>query len=248
MWHSIKYFYRIIKRFGVKAAFFLIRSKFKKNKLENIYLKGIKSQIYLSNYGPDVTTLFQIFYAGEYDIHLQETPQFIIDCGANIGLSAVFFASKYPDALIVAIEPDENNFKYLLKNTEPHKNIYCLKKAIWPSNVKLEIIDSGNGNWGLQTKIADGDRNTMIVDGITLDQILVTYGKGKIDLLKIDIEGAEKELFSQHFENWLSKTKVIAIELHDGIDPNISTIFFNALALFSYNKYNKGENLICEFT
>jgi len=247
MFKTLKYLRRVIKRHGWKAALFLIRSKFKKNKLENIRVNGIKSSLMLSNYGPDVMTLFKIFYAEEYNIDLKQPPSFIIDCGANIGLSAVFFANKYPSASIIAIEPDSHNFSYLKKNTVNYPNVICLNNAVWSSNSTIKVVDVGEGNWGLQTFAAEKeDLNT--IESITIDQILDDYKQEKIDLLKIDIEGAEKELFSVNYQKWLHKTKLIAIELHEKPGSNVSEIFFKALNGLKYKEYNKGENLICDFT
>ena len=60
--------------------------------------------------------------------------------------------------------------------------------------------------------------------------------KNSIDILKIDIEGAEKELFMDNYKTWLGKTKVIVIELHDRLDKEISGIFFKAV-----NNYQTGN-------
>lgn len=242
---SIQYYRRVYKRFGYRALAFLFSSKFNNRKKDQLKIFGIKYPISLSNFENDVTTLFQIFFSGEYDIKMKKTPEIIIDCGANIGLSAVFFANKFPVAHIIAIEPDKENFKILLLNTSKYPHITCLQKAIWPYSEKLEVVDPGSGNWGLQTKKMIHDSGQTI-DAITLDEIMKQYRIEIIDLLKIDIEGAEKELFSAHHEYWLSRTSVIAIELHDFLDPSISPVFFKAIEPFKFRHYQLGENLICE--
>lgn len=178
---------------------------------------------------------------------MKAPPKFIIDCGANIGLSAVFFAAKYPAALIVAIEPDKRNFEFLQKNTLSYNNVVCMNSAIWSSNIPIKVIDEGMGNWALKTVVADSNSSDSI-PGISIDQILKDYKQEKIDLLKIDIEGAEKELFSAHYQHWLPKTKVIVIELHASPSDIISKTFYNAINSFPYSKYSKGENLVCDFS
>ena len=243
---KIKFYYRTYKRFGLRAILFLITVKFKKDKVRNIKIRNIKQPVSLSNFGTDVTTMFQIFFAGEYDVSLKKTPEFIIDCGANIGLSAVFFASKYPQAKIIAIEPDKNNFKYLQKNTAGYKNVVCLNKAIWSHSADIEVIDAGLGNWGFQT-IETMGTDAQTVPGISIDMILEEYNISKIDILKIDIEGAEKELFSGNYENWLAKTNLLAIELHDKPGNDMSALFFDSIKPFPCTKYYMGENLICDF-
>ena len=245
MIHRITFYKSVYKKFGIRAILFLMISKFKKDSCAGIRIKGVASPITLSNYTSDVTTLFQIFFAGEYNIKFKSTPAFIIDCGANIGLSALYLANKFPSAKIIAIEPDLNNFNFLKKNTAFYPNVCCLQKAIWPYSTKMEMIDPGRGNWGLQTKVSPNE-NENTIDAITIDEIISSWNINKIDLLKIDIEGAEKELFSNNYENWLSKTEVLAIELHDFFDPSISPVFNKAIAPYHFRKYYLGENLVCE--
>ncbi len=244
MKNFIEYYSRIYRQYGLSAVLFLVRSKFRSAKTTNIQPAGVKYPLELSNFTCDVTTLFKIFYSKEYDIQLNETPSVIIDCGANVGLSAVFFANKYPDAKIVAIEPDEQNFKFLKQNTTPYKNVICLKKAVWSDSLAMKLNNVGTGSWGFQTAVAAAtDTNT--IDSITIPEIMESNGFAKIDLLKIDIEGAEKELFSANFDSWLPKTKVIAIELHGFLDKEIPDIFYNTISQYSFKCYDQGENVIC---
>lgn len=242
---NLKYHQSLIKRYGFKAILFLFRSKFLKNKLANRKVAGLKYPVHLSNYSADVSTFFQILYAKEYEIPSLQNPKFIIDCGANIGLSAVYFANKYPNTKIVAIEPDKNNFEFLKLNTSNYPNVICIQKAVWSHSTKLEMVDPGSGNWGLQTRECTVSEISTI-DVITIDDILFQFHFATIDLIKIDIEGAEKELFSHNYEGWLSRTRTIAIELHDFLDPTISSIFYKAIEPYGFKKYNLGENLICE--
>jgi len=67
----------------------------------------------------------------------------------------------------------------------------------------------------------------------------------EIDLLKIDIEGAEKELFSTNYESWLPKTKVLYIELHDRYRKGTATSFFKAICQYDFSIFLGRENLIC---
>lgn len=244
---KITYYGTIRKRFGWEAVRFLLESKRKRNRLDCRTIKGAKHPLFLSNFYADVTTLFQVFLAGEYNISLREESRVIIDCGANVGFSAVFFANKYPKAKIFALEPDENNFRFMQKNTAPYQTITCLNKAVWSKAANLKLVDRGTGNWSLQTRAAkEGESNT--VEGIGLKDLMEQYGLETIDLLKIDIEGAEKELFHSGFEDWLSKTKALAIELHAQEYPGITAVFQKALKDRASKQYWSGENWVCEFT
>lgn len=241
---SISYYLRLKRRFGYRALLFLFLSKFRKSRRMDVKLRGLRYRLSLSNFSADVTTLFQIFFAEEYKVQLSSPPSHIIDCGANIGLSAVYFANKYPDAKIIAIEPDEGNFRYLKLNTEKYPNVICLKKAVWPRKEALQIVDPGRGDWGLQTRPATDDANPT-VDTVTIDELMYDYKMQYIDFLKIDIEGAEKELFTAGYHEWLSRTRVMAIELHDFLDPTVSPVFFETIEPYHFKTYSLGENLVC---
>ncbi len=246
MQSAFRYYIDLYKKFGTRSILFLLASKFRKNKLGPLQVKGIKHPVTLSNFNCDVTTFFQIFYAREYQIKNKSACNVIIDCGANVGLSAVWFANTYPDAKIIAIEPDPNNFLSLQNNTRYYPNIVCLNKAVWPYETSVTVCDQGTGSWSLQTmeakKVGDND-----IDAISISTLMAQFNIKFIDILKIDIEGAEKELFSQNYEPWLSKTGLIAIELHDNIDESISSVFYNAISGRKYKMYQNGENLICDF-
>lgn len=242
---TISYFMRLRKRFGTRAVWFLINSKFRSNPTENIRLKELKYPVFLSNFKQDVTTLFQIFFTKEYEIDFDKAPAYIIDCGANIGLSAVYFANKFPLATILAIEPDENNFWILQKNIAPYKNIIALKKAVWHHRAVMETVDTGNGGWAVQTKESSTGSG---IEGVTIQELVSEYKFQRIDLLKIDIEGAEQELFSENYDSWLSITSCIAIELHEFLREGSSKNFYKAIAPYHFSFSSNGENLICKRT
>jgi FkbM family methyltransferase len=197
----------------------------------------------------DLLAYHQIFTFKEYDMDLGFTPKFIIDAGANIGLAAVFFSKKFPEAKIVSIEPEQNNFSILLRNTKSLKNVTSIKKALSNiADITIDVVDKGFGNWGFvtQNQNQNVNDNSKIIDSvvtITIDQILLDYNLNHIDLLKIDIEGGEKQLFECNYENWLPKTKCIIIELHDGITIGSSRSFFNAISRYDFSYFNRGENL-----
>ena len=243
---AIQFYLGLYKRFGLRSIFFLLQSKFRTNKTDQLRIRGIKYPVTLSNFECDVTTLFQIFFAREYSIKMTTRADVILDCGANIGLSAVWYANTYPNAKIIAIEPDANNFVFLKKNTEAYPNVTCLNKAVWPYETSMSIVDKGTGNWSLQT-IESKTKTGNDIDAVSISTLMDQFQINFIDILKIDIEGAEKELFSKNYEPWLSKTGIVAIELHDNIDKTISEVFYNAISQRKYKGYYNGENLICDF-
>ena len=226
---------------------FLLKSKLLgRNKLLNRKIPGIVHPITLTNNATDVQTVFQIFYAKEYDLEVSKEPEWIIDCGANVGYSVIYFANKYANSKIIAIEPDKENFTQLQKNCKPYSNIKLINKAVWPTNTILNLVDPGIGNWGYQT-IENSENALFSVETITLDELINQFNIPQIDILKIDIEGGERQLFQSHYENWLPKVKHIAIELHPNISEDIPGIFGKAISTRKFSKTFKGENTFVHF-
>ena len=149
----------------------------------------------------------------------------VLDLGANIGLATNLFRSQYPKSKIIAVEPDPDNFDLLMKNTAGLGNVTCIQAAICPRKMMIEMDREGKNSSGFQTKESDGGS----IEGMTIDSILEQEGVQRVGLLKLDIEGAEKELFEDGGKDWIAKCDNIAVELHDRIKPGCGTAFFNAI-------------------
>ena len=196
----------------------------------------------------DVSTFRPIFVHKGYDIQLDFNPKTIIDAGANIGLAAVYFADRYPDATIISIEPEKSNYHLLEKNTADYKSLIGINKAL--SNIPnqvINIVDKGLGKWGFVTEFNDTGQKDNVIDTIkttSIDEIMNENSIEIIDILKIDIEGAEKNLFESNFEQWLPKTRCLIIELHDGMNKGASKVFFKAISNYDFSYFQRGENLV----
>lgn len=183
----------------------------------------------------DQKSLEEVFSFGVYDLsRLRRWPEIrakafalkkplIIDCGAYIGASAVFFHNLFPMADIIALEPDEENYKFLVNNTRTIEEIYTIRGAIGPEEAIGGTVDTGNGYWG--KKFLPGEQG-----GITCYTVQNLFkGDQKNFILKIDIEGAEGELFKT--QTWVDKFPIIIVELHDWLFPKEGTSFHPVLAL-----------------
>lgn len=197
--------------------------------------------------GSDINVYKQVILGKEYQsvidflIINQKSPSFIIDCGANIGLTSMLFGNNFKDAIIYSIEPDSSNFGMLNYNTQFNQNIVRINKAIWSEITTLKIDrDFRDGqDWSVRT-IKESSTSYDTVKTTTIMELLKASNKATIDLLKIDIEGAETELFkSKNSYEFLNYTNCIALEIHDECVDR-QTIY-NILKKKSFNLFNSGE-------
>ena len=211
----------------------------------------------------DAEILWQVILQAEYDI--RRFPQFekidrlyraataagsrpvIIDCGANIGLSAVWFARQFPDAQIFAVEPADDNLAVARRNVSAYPNITVLRGAMWDRSSELTIRDTTAAAWAYQVTESDapsGGGDAATLKAFTVPEILDLAGADRALIVKIDIEGAEATLFRSNTE-WVRSTDLIAIELHDWMLPGrrTSAPFLRSFVNLEFDMLQHGENL-----
>lgn len=195
---------------------------------------GILHPIHLRVGTSDVSLFRDILLNKEYEWDLPAAPRLIVDAGANIGLSSIFYANRYPHARIICVEPEPCNARMLRKNMAYYPNSVIVEAALWSNNEPISVVDPGLGEWGFRT--IPGSSN---MRGITLDTLMDQCGIDYIDLLKVDIEGAEKEVF-QNPSQWIDRLGVIVIEPHDRFKPGCSRSIYLATRDFEFEQ-RKGE-------
>jgi FkbM family methyltransferase len=144
----------------------------------------------------------------------------VVDLGANIGLTSLCFAARWPGCRIIAVEPNAGTFSVLERNLSAlvkRGRCQVVRAAIWSRETSL-VEDSSvprRHSNGFRVVEATGGDDAAAdgYPGISMSALMERYGIGEIDLLKIDIEGAETELFSGDM-SWLTRTGAIAIEFH----------------------------------
>lgn len=172
----------------------------------------------------DSITFHQVFCDQEYNVrYLPHGPAIlrafrdlgdfplIIDCGANIGASAVFFSESFPNAKIVAIEPDSGNFAQMRQNLADFPNVECLHAAISCDDGWMKIANpEGDPN---SFRAEESENELGSVRAYSIPSLLDRVDAHPF-LLKVDIEGGEDSLFSKHWEI-LDRFPVVAVEIHD---------------------------------
>jgi FkbM family methyltransferase len=241
---KLKRLAKFCMKFGfIKGSILFI--KFQLGYVDNIKIPQIKHRFSLRHKTSDIPVFCEFFLNDGCDVVLSN-PLFIIDGGANIGLFAILMKNRYPESTIICVEPDIENFKLLQKNVSPYDGIYCENYGIWDKNTKLKAYDKYEiGKWGI---VVEEDLSNGNISAITISALLEKYSIKQVDVLKLDIETSEKQVFSNNFDPWLTKVKTIIIELHDRYENGCSESFFKAINK-SFRKYNFsiiGENVVIE--
>ncbi|BBO82782.1 hypothetical protein DSCO28_33480 [Desulfosarcina ovata subsp. sediminis] len=239
--YNIGYYYITV---GIRGLFLTaVALLSKKVKLIRMKRRDIMFPFILRVPTSDVPTFHQVFVAKDYDFKVITRPKIIIDAGANIGLAAIVFASRFPDAKIIAIEPEAENFSMLCDNVRPYPNIVPVQAALWNQNTQIDIIDPGLGNWGFRVNGGNADAVTTRhrVQAVTVDTILETYNLDFVDILKVDIEGAEREVFHDATA-WIERVGSMIVELHENIIPGCEESFYRATKHFG-RKMAFGDNV-----
>jgi len=215
-------------------------------RVSQIYVPQIPYPIKLRTDTSDLATFKEVLLDQIYFFNLDVAPRFIIDCGANIGLTSIYFKWQFPEASIVAVEPEESNYALLEQNLSYYyPSVECLKYGIWNRSADLFVGDEdGAGKWGFKVSELEVSGREL-VRSITMREILQKYRREEIDILKIDIEGSELELFTDNYEDWLPRTRVIMIETHDRFRPGCSRSLFKALSNYNFQVSYNGNTMIC---
>lgn len=168
----------------------------------------------------------EIFVHRYYDLPVKsESPQ-IIDCGSNIGMSVIFFKNKYPKARIIGFEPHPATFRTLRENIErnrfQHIDVYQQALSDRCGTIDFYVNNDGQGLEALEMSIIAGREATPIQ--VPTNQ-LSAYVDGEVDLLKLDIEGAE-ELVLKDLEDHgkLRSFRRIICEYHHHRDSTVDRL------------------------
>ncbi len=214
--------------------------------VQKITLPGIAQPLHIRPGTTDIEVLQQVLLDNEYEFALPVVPEVIIDAGANIGLASVYFANLFPRATIIAIEPDASNFVMLQKNLAAYPQARPLHAALWGADKQLNLFYPKGGHCGFRTLEGSGGdlAGCGQVGAVTLQSLMQTMQLKSIDLLKIDIEGAEREVFLNSAA-WIDKTRMMMVELHDAYQPGCSDAFQSAVKKFSPKLSTKGETTLC---
>jgi FkbM family methyltransferase len=201
---------------------------------------GFAHKVFLRAHTSDVEVFCQIFGHAELDYDVGRPVKYIIDAGANIGLSSLFLANKYPGAAIDAIEVSTDNIELLTLNVGSYPNIRIIPKGLWGKSATLKIANPTAEPWAFiveETSQSDPEG----IPTVGVNDLMQERGIDAIDILKVDIEGAEAEVFGTSGAPWLSSVNCLMIELHDHMKPGCREPVLSAVNAFNHTYELRGE-------
>lgn len=202
---------------------------------------GARHPVHLRVPSSDVATYRQVFLREDYACTATAPIRTIIDAGANIGLASVYFALRFPETRIIALEPEPGNAEMLRRNVAPYPNVTPLRAALWGQRGTLDVVDPGLGAWGFRVQASTGTPGRGVqTPALTVDALLADFQLDAIDVLKIDIEGAEREVFADS-SAWIARVRAIIIELHEYLRVGCNRAFYTGTPGFDA-EWRRGEN------
>jgi len=244
-----------ISCFGfLRGTFFLAARTvrlYRTGKIVLATVPGSDSKLHVRLGTPDILVFNDLYHGKEQDWNFEVAPKTIMDAGAYTGLSTAYFATRYPDAKIIAVEPSEDNFALLLRNVSKLENVHAINAALWSETGSLVLTDPGRDYWGFTVQESDTDSGpdqkhslapASKVDALTVSDLMSDYEVDRVNLLKVDIEGSEKEVFSDA-RPWIDRVDAISIELHDRFKPGCARAFFGAITDFP-TELRRGEKIL----
>ena len=174
-----------------------------------------------------------------------DAPRVIVDLGANVGYSSVFFLNAFPDAFVLAVEPDPQNANICAQNLAPYGDrARVMQAAVWSHSTRL-VLSRGTfrdgKEWATQVRPARPDESPDVT-AIDMPSIFPMCPQPIIDILKIDIEGSEVTLFGPSAGSWLKSVRNFCVEMHsqealDNVEEVLRNFNFKYIQCGEYNVY-----------
>jgi FkbM family methyltransferase len=214
---------RIIRRVArligapATARLFVARALGSKSPTE-LSLRCAAAPLHVRPGSDDPWVMLQVFDSEEYHPVLKWAPRNVLDLGGNCGFTAIYLANKLPEARIVTVEPDPDNFRILQQNVKPYANICPINAAIWKECGELYLSDRSLSTSSRSFTNLRRQAGATPTKAITIQALSSAEGVEMWDVIKMDIEGGEVEML-QNAAGWVHLAKVLAVEIHDFCRP-----------------------------
>lgn len=179
--------------------------------IESVTLRGIQHPIHFRVGTGDVHAIVQNVIRAEWGQLPEMRAQWIIDAGGYIGDATIYFLNRFPESRVICLEPNSENLEVASRNLAPYGNRARLcAMGLWSRRSRLCVEGSGTGSFVHEGK----NRDMATVKSISITELLEQHSIDEIGILKMDIEGAEEEVFRASNLAWLNRVRVLLIEFH----------------------------------
>ena len=210
----------------------------------SVRVKGFADPFYVRPRDSDSWVMCQVFSDLECELPPEIAdlePRVILDGGANAGFSTRYFAEKNPDAVVLAVEPDANNAEMIGLNTKPVADrVRLFRGGLWSSDGHVRVSNHGASSWQLQFEPAEAD-DPSAVECWAVPTIMERAGVEHIDVVKLDIEGAEEQVFRDGDLGWLERVRALVIETHG---ETADAVVREAMSSRGFQLGRQGEKLV----
>jgi FkbM family methyltransferase len=232
--------------FGWRGAIrLMVLSRFGSDRPSTLYFRPLQRPLHYRRRS-DASPLIELANPS-YRIVDTDSPRpvrWIIDGGANIGDSTLRFRAQHPQATILAIEAEPTNHQLLAQTFANDPLTRALHLALWHQPTTLHL-QSTWANVAFRVT-ADQQQGQSAVRAVTIPDLMAEHGIDQIDILKLDIEGAESVVFQTQDTAWIRRIRCLIFECCDQDDTGTTTRVFRALeaAGVDFDWHIAGECLV----
>lgn len=224
----------------------LFRVKYSSSSSEpyiKLNLPIVKNPVTLRNQTIDLKVFKYVFYDQWHkpisEVKLGSKP-IVVDLGTNIGLSILTFNYWFPGATIIGYEMDRQNYDLAVKNTSSLRNVHLVNKAVNSVSTVVHYLKSGREDAYSIGSSEDGP-GVNSVSAVSMAEVLSENNLSKIDYLKMDVEGAEIDIFLKGDLAWLKQVENLNVEFHLEDDNDIK-IYVKILEEQGFKVYIKEDH------
>lgn len=232
---------RVVAKVGPWHAWTLLVLSQRSARSRKLRIKGYARPVVIRGRSSDAWILNQILISEEYKGYVKTSPRRILDAGANIGMASLYFHRHFPDAEIVAIEPDPDTFGVLSANTAHLPDVTRIRAGLWSHDTRLSVRYPNAEKYAIEV-FEDPAKGT--VEAFSVSSIMERMGWDHIDVVKMDVEGSEAVLLADPDAPWLDRIDTLIIEIHQDTTPGVARVLFKAFADRDFHLRWRGENLV----
>jgi FkbM family methyltransferase len=203
--------------------------------LLEVQVPGHRRPLLLRREAQDLSLLEQVFLEEDCAASfMSAAPRTIVEVGAHVGVMTTWFAERYPRATVIAVEPSADLCEVLRQNACGYPNVRVLHTALWSRAARLRVKDPG--------RLVECDASAPgSFEAVTLPDLLEQTTDGMIDLLKLDVDCAQRVLFSTDVDAWLDRVHTIVVEVRE---RESYAVVRSALRCRSFSERVRGRRVI----